>query len=42
MAPPDIAGRSFDFPVGVNLRIQPRPDEPISFAELRASRTATI
>lgn len=36
MAPPDIAGRSFDFPVGVNLRIQPRPDEPISFAELRA------
>ena len=36
MAPPAIAGRSFDFPVGVNLRIQPRPDEPISFAELRA------
>lgn len=35
MAPPDIAGRSFDFPVGVNLRIQPRPDEPTSFAELR-------
>ncbi|HTZ79042.1 MAG TPA: phage portal protein [Stellaceae bacterium] len=36
MAPPAIAGRSFDFPVGVNLRIGPRPDEPISFAELRA------
>ena len=35
VAPPDIAGRSFDFPVGANLRIQPRPDETISFADLR-------
>lgn len=34
-APPSIAGRSFDFPVGANLRIQPRPDEAISFADLR-------
>ncbi|MGH7126321.1 MAG: hypothetical protein ACREFI_18240, partial [Stellaceae bacterium] len=34
-APPGIAGRSFDFPVGANIRIQPRPDESISFADLR-------
>src|SRR5215472_7140860 len=34
-APPAIAGRSFDFPVGANLRIQPRPDETISFSDLR-------
>ena len=32
---PAIAGRSFDFPVGANLRIQPRPDETVSFADLR-------
>src|SRR5215469_9976007 len=35
-APPAIAGRSFDFPVGANLRIQPRQDETTSFADLRA------
>jgi hypothetical protein len=35
VAPPAIAGRSFDFPVGANLRIQPRPDETIGFADLR-------
>ena len=34
-APPAIAGRSFDFPVGANLRIQPRPDETVSFSDLR-------
>lgn len=34
-APAAIAGRSFDFPVGANLRIQPRQDESISFADLR-------
>jgi len=36
MAPQEVAGRSFDFPVGVNLRIAPRPDESIGFRELRA------
>ena len=36
MAPPEVAGRGFDFPVGVNLRIAPRPEESVSFAELRA------
>lgn len=36
MAPPEVAGRGFDFPVGVNLRIAPRPDESIGFRELRA------
>jgi hypothetical protein len=34
-APSSIAGRSFDIPVGANIRIQPRPDESISFADLR-------
>lgn len=36
MAPPAIAGRSFDFPAGANLRLQPRQDESIGFADLRA------
>ena len=36
MAPPEVAGRSFDFPVGVNLRTAPRTDESIGFRELRA------
>ena len=34
-APPDTAGRQFDYPVGYNLRLQPRQDEGTSFAELR-------
>ena len=34
-APPDTAGRQFDYPVGFNLRLQPRQDEGTSFAELR-------
>lgn len=29
-------GRAFDYPVGYNLRIQPRAGEPISFGQLRA------
>jgi hypothetical protein len=28
-------GRAFDFPVGYNLRIQPRSEETVSFAQLR-------
>jgi len=35
-APPDVGGRQFDYPVGYNLAIAPRSDEPISFAQLRA------
>ena len=35
-APPEVAGRQFDYPVGYNLEILPRGDEPISFAQLRA------
>ena len=40
-APPVTArpvpiGRQFDYPVGWNLRIEPRQDEAIGFAELRA------
>ena len=36
IAPPDIAGRRFDFPPGYNLVTRPRAYEPIGFAELRA------
>jgi hypothetical protein len=36
VAPPDVAGRRFDFPPGYNLVTQPRAYEPIGFAELRA------
>lgn len=31
-----VIGRQFDYPVGFNLRTQPRQDEVISFAQLRA------
>lgn len=34
-APPETAGRQFDYPVGFNLRLSPRQDEGTSFAELR-------
>jgi hypothetical protein len=34
-APPDTAGRQFDYPVGYNLRLQPRQDEATGFAEPR-------
>src|SRR5258708_21366546 len=34
-APPEPAGGQFDSPVGYNLRLQPRQDEAIGFAELR-------
>src|ERR1700730_11800740 len=35
IAPPDIAGRRFDFPSGYNLATRPRANEPVGFAELR-------
>ena len=35
IAPPDVAGRRFDFPPGYNLSLRPRGYEPIGFAELR-------
>lgn len=35
MAPPDVKGRQWDYPVALNLRYQPRTDEPINFARLR-------
>ena len=34
VAPESVAGRAFDYPVGYNLRYQPRADEPVSFAQL--------
>jgi Phage portal protein len=35
IAPPEVAGRRFDFPVGYNLVVRPRAYEPIGFHELR-------
>lgn len=35
MAPPDVIGRAFDYPVGFNINTQPRPLEPGMFADLR-------
>ncbi len=36
IAPPDVAGRQFDFPSGYNIATTPRSFEPISFHDLRA------
>jgi hypothetical protein len=36
MAPAEVAGRRFDYPVGYNLQYGPRAYEPVSFADLRA------
>jgi hypothetical protein len=36
IAPPEVAGRRFDFPSGYNLVTRPRAYEPVGFAELRA------
>ena len=35
-APPNVAGRLFDYKGGVNATTQPRTEEPISFAQLRS------
>src|SRR5271167_1920757 len=35
-APPDVKGRQWDYPFGVNLNYVPRSEGGISFAELRA------
>ena len=34
-APPDVAGRQWDYPAGYNLALEPRPYSPVSFATLR-------
>ncbi len=34
-APPDVAGRQFDYPFGFNLAVTPRNQERTGFAELR-------
>jgi hypothetical protein len=36
IAPPQVAGRQFDFPSGYNIAVSPRANEPISFHDLRA------
>jgi hypothetical protein len=35
-APPEVAGRQFDYPVGYNLTVTPRGNEAVSFAQLRS------
>ena len=35
MAPPEVKGRQFDYPFGLNLNYIPRSNDGISFAELR-------
>ena len=35
-APPEVKGRQWDYPFGVNLNYTPRSDAQLSFAELRA------
>ena len=36
IAPPEVAGRRFDFSPGYNLITRPRAYEPVGFGELRA------
>jgi len=36
MAPPETAGRQFDYPSGYNIGSQPRQGEPVTFQHLRA------
>jgi Phage portal protein len=36
MAPPDVKGRVWDYPVGANLNYTPRGDQGISFGDMRA------
>ena len=35
VAPPEVAGRQFDYPVGFNLATEPRAWQPVSFHTLR-------
>ncbi len=35
-APEDVAGRRFDYPVGINIGTATRPQEPVTFDDLRA------
>jgi hypothetical protein len=36
MAPPEVKGRQFDYPVAINLNYVPRSEEPVGFAKLKA------
>ena len=36
MAPEEVKGRAFDYPVGTNLQVKPRGTEGVSFEQLRA------
>lgn len=42
-APPEVAGRAFDFPVAANLATKPRSSEPVGFEKLKAlARNDTV
>jgi hypothetical protein len=36
MAPPEVAGRQYDYPVGFNLNLTPRSEEPVGFGKLKS------
>jgi hypothetical protein len=36
MAPPEVKGRQFDYPFGINIQYTPRATSAIGFADLRA------
>lgn len=36
VAPPQVQGRTWDFPSGYNIQTRPRQSDPISFSDLRA------
>src|SRR3954447_18082284 len=36
MAPAEVKGRQYDYPVAVNLNFVPRSEEPVGFAKLKA------
>lgn len=42
LAPPEAAGRQFDYAVGANLNYNPRAYEPVSFDQLRQLSTCDI
>src|SRR4051812_6645325 len=35
VAPPEVAGRIYDYPIAINMQVNPRAGEPISYEDLR-------
>ena len=42
LAPPEVAGRQWDYPAGYNLSTLARPFEPVTFATMRNLADVTI